>query len=90
MMPNGGNLEDEWQVVDLLGSPSTSVAASFEQLFKLYRGPRFVDDLEALGNEAARSCNRIRALLPGAQPSRSISLSHRPHPVRCASLWSRL
>eukprot|EP00892_Ulva_mutabilis_P012687 jgi/Ulvmu1/9791/UM056_0031.1 len=64
VMPNGGHMEDEWQVVDLLGSPSTSVAASFEQLFKLYRGPRFVDDLEALGNEAARSCNRIRALLP--------------------------
>lgn len=68
VLPPGGLVEDEWQVVDLLGSPSTSVAASFEQLFKLYRGPRFVDDLEAIGNEAARSCNRVRAGLPGAVP----------------------
>lgn len=66
MMPRDGTQEDEWQVLDLLGSPATSVAASFDQLFKLYRGHRFGEELEALGNEAARSCNRVRTQLPGA------------------------
>jgi hypothetical protein len=65
VLPRDGTQEDEWQVLDLLGSPATSVAASFDQLFKLYRGHRFSEELEALGNEAARSCNRIRTQLPG-------------------------
>lgn len=65
MLPRDGVHEDEWQVLDLLGSPATSVAASFDQLFKLYRGHRFSEELEALGNEASRSCNRVRTQLPG-------------------------
>lgn len=69
MLPRDGTQEDEWQVLDLLGSPATSVAASFDQLFKLYRGHRFSEELEALGNEAARSCNRVRTQLPGIRPS---------------------
>lgn len=59
----------DWQVVDLLGSPASSVTMSFEQLFKVYRGPRFTDELEALGSAAASSCNRLRSRMSGAAPT---------------------
>ena len=61
-----GGHADDWQVVDLLGSPASSVTMSFEQLFKLYRGPRFTDELETLSGSAAKSCNRLRSQMSGA------------------------
>jgi hypothetical protein len=57
--------ECDWQVVDLLGSPASSVTMSFEQLFKVYRGPRFTDELEALSSAAAKSCNCLRSQMSG-------------------------
>jgi hypothetical protein len=57
---------EDWQVVDLLGSPASAVTTSFEQLFKLYRGPRFTDELESLGSSAAKEVNRLRSRMPRA------------------------
>lgn len=63
---NGQSAGDDWQMVDLLGSPATSVTISFEQLFKLFRGERFTGELEALGCNAAKACNRTHRDLPSA------------------------
>jgi hypothetical protein len=63
---NGQSAGDDWQMVDLLGSPATSVTISFDQLFKLFRGERFCGELEALGNTAAKTCNRTHRNLPSA------------------------
>ena len=61
-----GSAGEGWQMVDLLGSPAASVTVSFEQLFKLFRGPRFTDDLEALASAAGKACTLARRDLPGA------------------------
>jgi hypothetical protein len=61
VLQGSDNSVQDWQVIDLLGRPASSVTASFKQLFKVYRGARFTDELESLGSSAAKSVNRLRS-----------------------------
>ena len=65
-MDASGLSEDDWDTIHNLDAPENAATVTFDQLFKVYRGYAFADELEDVGNASAKECNRSRAILSGA------------------------